>query len=73
MITVHHLIMGKKFRTRSPENVLDELEELVYKYKLKDIAFLDDIFMLNKKRANEIANEIKKKRFRYKLCSFIKS
>lgn len=55
------LIMGKKFRTRSPENVLDELEELVYKYKLKDIAFLDDIFMLNKKRANEIANEIKKR------------
>jgi len=55
------LIMGKKFRTRSPENVVDELEELAYKYKLKDIAFLDDIFMLNKKRAESIANEIKKR------------
>lgn len=53
------LIMGKKFRTRSPGNVVDELEELVYKYGLKDIAFLDDIFMLNKKRAELIANEIK--------------
>lgn len=53
------LIMGRKFRTRSPENVVDELEELVYKYGLKDIAFLDDIFMLNKKRAELIATEIK--------------
>lgn len=53
------LIMGKKFRTRSPENVADELEELVYKYGLREIAFLDDIFMLNKKRAGLIADEIK--------------
>lgn len=53
------LIMGKKFRTRSAENVVDELEELHYKYGLKDVAFLDDIFMLNKKRAGLIADEIK--------------
>ncbi|AUB61405.1 B12-binding domain-containing radical SAM protein [Methanobacterium subterraneum] len=53
------LIMGKKFRTRSPENVVDELEELSYKYGLKEVAFLDDIFMLNKKRAGMIADEIK--------------
>ena len=53
------LIMGKKFRTRSPENVVDEMEELVYKYGVKDIAFLDDIFMLNKRRAMAIADEIK--------------
>jgi len=53
------LIMGKKFRSRSPENVVDELEELVYKYGVRDIAFLDDIFMLNKRRAKEVAGEIK--------------
>ncbi|KZX16867.1 tRNA-2-methylthio-N(6)-dimethylallyladenosine synthase [Methanobrevibacter cuticularis] len=53
------LIMGKKFRTRSPENVVDEVEELACKYGIKDIAFLDDIFMLNKKRAGQIADEIK--------------
>ncbi|WP_236951112.1 B12-binding domain-containing radical SAM protein [Methanobacterium subterraneum] len=55
------LIMGKKFRTRSPENVVDELEELSYKYGLKEVAFLDDIFMLNKKRAGMIADEIKRR------------
>jgi len=51
-------IMGRKFRTRDPENVVDEIEELLYRYKLKDIAFLDDIFMLDKKRAELISKEI---------------
>ena len=53
------LIMGKKFRSRSAENVVDELEVLVYKYGVNDIAFLDDIFMLNKRRARAVADEIK--------------
>jgi len=53
------LIMGKKFRSRSPQNVVDEIEELYYHYKIRDIAFLDDTFLLNKKRAYAIAQEIK--------------
>lgn len=53
------LIMGKKFRTRSPENVVDEIEQLVERYKLENIAFMDDTFMLDKRRANAIADEIK--------------
>jgi radical SAM superfamily enzyme YgiQ (UPF0313 family) len=52
------LIMGKRFRARSPDNVVDELEDLVYNYKIKDVAFMDDTFMLNKRRANDISNEI---------------
>ena len=53
------LIMGKKFRARSPENVVNEIEELVHNYKIGDIAFMDDTFMLNKRRANAIADEIR--------------
>src|SRR5664280_1895149 len=53
------LIMGKKFRSRSPNNVVDEIEELIDQYHIKDIGFMDDTFMLNKRRANDIANEIK--------------
>ncbi len=53
------LVMGKKFRSRSPENVVDEIEELQENYQIKDIAFMDDTFMLNKRRANAIADEIK--------------
>ncbi|MGZ7208883.1 MAG: B12-binding domain-containing radical SAM protein [Methanobacterium sp.] len=53
------LIMGKKFRSRSPDNVVDEIEELIDKYQIRDIGFMDDTFMLNKRRANDIADEIK--------------
>ena len=53
------LIMGKKFRSRSPDNVVDEIEELIDTYHINDIGFMDDTFMLNKKRAGEIADEIK--------------
>jgi len=53
------LIMGKKFRTRSPENVADEIEKLLEDYGVKNIAFMDDTFMLNKRRAYAIADEIK--------------
>ncbi|HIH71304.1 MAG TPA: B12-binding domain-containing radical SAM protein [Methanothermobacter thermautotrophicus] len=55
------LIMGKKFRFRSPENVVDEVEELVEVYGLHDIAFLDDTFMLHRPRAREISEEIRRR------------
>lgn len=53
--------MGKKFRFRSPENVVDEVEELVEVYGLHDIAFLDDTFMLHRPRAREISEEIRRR------------
>ncbi|MGJ7029427.1 anaerobic magnesium-protoporphyrin IX monomethyl ester cyclase [Methanothermobacter sp. DSM 3267] len=55
------LIMGKKFRFRSAENVVDEVEELVDRYGLHDIAFLDDTFMLHRPRAGEISREIRER------------
>ncbi|MGB9844224.1 B12-binding domain-containing radical SAM protein [Methanothermobacter tenebrarum] len=55
------LIMGKKFRARSPENVVDEIEELYDKYKIGEIGFIDDAFVLNKRRAHRIAEEIKER------------
>ncbi|MDP3065442.1 MAG: radical SAM protein [Methanobacteriaceae archaeon] len=53
------LIMGNKFRWRSPDNVVDEIEELIDNYQIREIGFMDDTFMLIKRRANDIANEIK--------------
>ncbi|MDI3484137.1 MAG: anaerobic magnesium-protoporphyrin monomethyl ester cyclase, partial [Methanobacteriaceae archaeon] len=55
------LIMGRRFRARSPENVVDEIEELYDKYKIKEIGFIDDTFVLNRKRALAIADEIKER------------
>jgi anaerobic magnesium-protoporphyrin IX monomethyl ester cyclase len=39
--------------------VVNEIEQLVENYKIKDIAFMDDTFMINKSRANSIADEIR--------------
>ena len=55
--------MGKKFRSRSPENVVDEIEELVYKYKINDIGFMDDTFMLNKIEQMKLRMKLKARDF----------
>lgn len=52
------LFYGRRFRARSPKNVVDEIEELVYKYKIRSIEIVDDAFTINLKRAWEIAKEI---------------
>lgn len=46
-----HNIFGKTFRARSPENILEELLILRSKYGIKEFEILDDIFNLDKKRA----------------------
>jgi radical SAM superfamily enzyme YgiQ (UPF0313 family) len=56
-----HLTFGKKIRFRSAENVVDEIEVLVNKYKLKGISFVDDTFALNLKRIKGICTEIRER------------
>lgn len=55
------LIFGKKFRARSPRNVVDEIEEFVDRYKSNRIEFVDDLFIFDKKRVLEICREIKRR------------
>lgn len=52
-------IGGLKFRARSVDNVLLEIQELHYKYHLHHIEIIDDIFTLNQKRAFEFAQKLK--------------
>ena len=52
-------IGGLKFRARSVDNVLLEIQELYYKYRLRHIEIIDDIFTLNQKRAFEFAKKLK--------------
>ncbi|PIN86226.1 B12-binding domain-containing radical SAM protein [Candidatus Woesearchaeota archaeon CG10_big_fil_rev_8_21_14_0_10_44_13] len=47
-------VWGKKFRSRSPENVLLELEHLKKQYGIKEIQFEDDNLTFNKERAERI-------------------
>lgn len=52
------ITMGKKVRMRSPGNVVDELEEMVYKHGIRTVLFEDDNLTHNKKRILEICNQI---------------
>jgi len=51
-------VFGKKLRMRSAQNVVDEIEELVKKYKVKEIKFYDDDFTMSMKRTEEICDEL---------------
>jgi anaerobic magnesium-protoporphyrin IX monomethyl ester cyclase len=54
-------IMGKRFRMRRPEPIVDEMEELVSRYGAEDIEFIDDNFMLDRRRAGAVAEELQRR------------
>ncbi|MGD2090150.1 MAG: radical SAM protein [Candidatus Aminicenantes bacterium] len=43
-------VFGKKYRERSAENVFKEIKLLYEKYQIKEIQFVDDTFLISKKR-----------------------
>jgi len=45
---------GHRYRWRSPENVLDEIGELIERWGIREIQFEDDNLTANKKRAKKI-------------------
>lgn len=49
---------GRRTRFRSPNNVVDELEEVKNKFGISYFTFCDDTFTLNKERTIEICKEI---------------
>ena len=53
-------VFGNSYRFRGPENVLGEVEELVYKYGAREIRFFDDCFTLNKNRTVKICQGLRK-------------
>ncbi len=53
-------VFGEKYRKRSSDNVLAEVEEVVSKYGAREIRFFDDCFTINKNRLEEICQGLKK-------------
>ncbi|MHB8132426.1 MAG: B12-binding domain-containing radical SAM protein, partial [Mobilitalea sp.] len=53
--------LGKRFRARSADNVVDELEECV-EMGINEFLFYDDTFTVQKKRVLDICNEITKRK-----------
>lgn len=54
-----HLVRGRTWRGRSPENVIEEIRHLTENYKIKQIDFCDDNMTLNRKRMEKICDLIK--------------
>lgn len=53
-----HNTMGRMWRFRSPQNVVEEIAQLVDKYRIKQIDFEDDNMTLNRKRVERICDMI---------------
>ncbi|NIP66711.1 radical SAM protein, partial [Candidatus Bathyarchaeota archaeon] len=52
------LLSGKKFRARSPKNVVHEIEHLRHYHGISFVEFLDDLFTLDQERVVDICKEI---------------
>ncbi|MFH1575549.1 MAG: radical SAM protein [Candidatus Nealsonbacteria bacterium] len=59
-------VFKNRYRSRSPKNVCDEIEELISKYGAQEIQFYDDDFTMDMKRAEEICDEISKRNLKFR-------
>ena len=59
-------VTGRKFRFRSPENVVAEIEHYYHKFGFRRFGILDDAFNINLKRAKEVIRLIIKKDLKIK-------
>lgn len=60
-------IFGRRIRFRSPMNVIEEIRILVYKYKVKEIHFLDDVITANRKFVFDFCSFLKKEPYKLHL------
>jgi radical SAM superfamily enzyme YgiQ (UPF0313 family) len=59
-------MFGRKYRMRSPQKVVDELEFLYKKYGQDQYTFYDDAFTVSQERTREICDEIMKRGLKIK-------
>lgn len=55
------ILYGKKWRARSPKNVVDEIEQVIERYGIKEVFFRDETFSLDRKRVLQICKEMKER------------
>jgi len=61
---------GLKWRTRSIENILNEIEHLIKRFDYHRFAFMDDNFTLNPQRVIQISKEIINRKLNIKWWAF---
>jgi anaerobic magnesium-protoporphyrin IX monomethyl ester cyclase len=57
-------MLGRKYRVRSPKNVVDEIEYLNKKFGATRFTFYDDAFTIDQSRAKEICEQIKNRKMK---------
>ena len=57
-------MFGRKYRMRSPKNVVDEIEYLNKRFGAKHFTFYDDAFTVDQSRAKEICEQIKSRKMK---------
>jgi radical SAM superfamily enzyme YgiQ (UPF0313 family) len=57
-----HLFYRRKRNVRSPENVVQEVEEIVARYGIKHIFFIDDTFTIGEKRVVALCRLLQEKK-----------
>jgi anaerobic magnesium-protoporphyrin IX monomethyl ester cyclase len=57
-------VFGSSYRERSADKVVEEIEELIYKFGAREIRFFDDTFTLNEKRVFAICNKLKERKIK---------
>ena len=65
----NHITMGRKWRARSAENVVAEIEQIVKTYGKHQIDFLDDNIAFNRERLVKICNLLIEKRLNIEWCT----
>ena len=65
----NHITMGRKWRARSAENVVAEIEQIVKNYNIRQIDFIDDNIAFDRKRLVKICNLIIEKRLNIEWCT----
>jgi anaerobic magnesium-protoporphyrin IX monomethyl ester cyclase len=63
-----HSIFGKKYRERSVDNFMAEIEILHDQYKVKELHIIDDCFNLKEERARAICQEMVERRYDFKIA-----
>jgi len=61
----HNIVWGKKWRPRSPKNVVDEVEHVIKTYGIKQIDFADDNMTFDVQRMEQICDLIIKRGLRF--------
>lgn len=57
-------VYGQSYRRRSPENVCNEMEEIIKKYQPDTLWFVDDVFTISHKWLKSFADEIEKRKIK---------